>query len=715
MAHWGRPEPWRALSLQQRRRLLCLAANSGCADSLEAALAHCGCSLTTEVAVAAVLGGSVAAVETLLIREGCDCSRKALEEVAAEAGQLEVLQWLRQARQEQLVQAGVDRLRPAHEQPPAAIAVAVAACRGGHAHVLAWLGAAEKQQQQPQLPQPGALAGEPLTIAHPKAVPFLAGAAAEGGHVEVLDQLLPRLEPIPSGAACSMLCKMAQGCPREVLQRAYLHLFRGSGVELGTSLKHSLAVAAAVSSTTDWEAKLDWALLQEANDRLPVRPDPTNSFLKGDVDWLIDPPACALPDWLQRLQALHARRVPLPLPRLRARAAMVGNVAALRWLLEAQQGGYEGDAAGVSEDLLSLAAEIGHVPVLAELSERGGVFGGPHVVQAAEQGKADAVRWLLAQPLQPPVTNWPPVSANLAQQSGADLALLRQLHEQHGVVIEVDAMAHGCSVEVLDWAVALLREESAARRGGQEPAHFMRGLLQDLQCRIAWKHGALGGNLAAADWATQLLMDHGYAPPLVPTAADRPYRHASFWENTFAALRWWLRQRQEGRGVTRVVNQEGEDGGARFECVGALTDTEWRTVLDDVASSVFPPPIHPGEWKFSRAQWNWLVGKRLDAAAADAMAKGAGPEQVQAAVAVARTEVEELASTATRRNPFQFQAHVVHVAQQNPQELLELVPAEFAGALGNFLGVIAHAAVPAQAGAVVPQQPEQHQEQHPGQ
>ncbi|KAG2434476.1 hypothetical protein HYH02_012305 [Chlamydomonas schloesseri] len=697
VAHWGRPEPWRALTLRQRRRLLSLAANSGCAASLAAALAHCGCSLTSEVAVAAVLGGSVAAVETLLVREGGDCSRTALEEVAAEAGHLEALQWLLQARGDQLIQTASQMVRREDAEAPKELAVAVAACRGGHAHILAWLqeqDMQQRQQEQQQAEQQQQQAGQqqqaepqgqhqeleqqqgqqqeqqqqlllaglgvvvvplvhgPLTLAHPKAVPFLAGAAAVGGHVGLLEQLLPRLEPIPTGAACTMLCKVAGGCPLEVLQRVCRHLYQGDAEPDG-STKQSLAFAAAVSPTPDWEAKLDWVLLQQPNAHLPGHPNPANSITEDQG--VLTRAAGALPDWLQRLQALHARRVPLPpLHGLAVRAAAVGDVAALRWLLQACKGEGQGEgqaAAPLSEELVTAAVRGGHVPVLAELRERGCVFGESHVAVAANSSKPDAVFWLLEQqqPLQPPVSKWPPIF-NALVRKGADLALLRRLHERHGAGIEIDAIAQDGSVAALEWAVAAMRERPADGQGAKLSVQY---LPQYLQRRMAWREAALRGNLAAADWAAQLLAENGHAPPVAPRAGANQFVMAVSEGDTFGALRWWLRQRQEGHGLTQLV-PEGQGGEMGWEeRVGALADAEWRAVLELVASSAFPPPAYPGEWNFSCAQWAWLLRRRLQAAAAAAEAAGAGPEQVQGAVAAARAEAEELARKA-RRPPSRF-------------------------------------------------------------
>ncbi|KAG2444959.1 hypothetical protein HXX76_001695 [Chlamydomonas incerta] len=631
---------------------------------LSACASDAGC-LTSEVAVAAVLGGSVAACETLLIREGCDSTAVAvgLEAVAAEAGQLEVLQWLLQARREQLLQRFAGFHMFGTDRAPEELAIAAAACRGGHAHVLAWLQEQEQQQQQhqqeqQQLPGLGAIFGAPaagpLTISHPKAVPFLAAAAAAGGHLTLLAQLLPRLEPIPTGAAVRLLEKVAHGCPLEVLQRIFHHLYAGDA-EPNAGVKQTLAFAAVTSPTADWAAKLDWVLQQPPNGPMPGHPNPPVSLFT-DQDVLCDA-AGALPDWAHRLQALQARRVPLPrLPPLMTRAAEVGDVAALRWLLEAQQ--REGGEAAVSAELMKKltekAAAAGHVAMLAELSERGGDVGIPHVLQAAEQGKVDAVRWLLeAQQLQPSEGDLQLIFAYLAGK-GTDQATLRQLHEQHGAPIEdLSAFMQAASLEAVEWVVAMQRARAAALHGGQVPRRHRLELLWNLHRRGAWADGALFGNLAAADWAAQQMAHYRFVPPLAPCAGSEKFNMAPREEDTFAALRWWLRQRQEGCGLTQVVGEEVEGVAPRGERVGALTDAEWRAVLKHVAASVFPAPASPNQWNYSRAQWNWLVSKRLEVAAAQAEAAGATREQVEGAVAAARAEAEELAATATRVNRFE--------------------------------------------------------------
>ena len=96
VAHWGRPEPWRSLTLRQRERLLCLAASSGHAPSLDAALAHCGCVLKPEVLTAAAAADNLATCERLLHGEGCSFHENALT-AAAQDGHLQVLQLLLRA------------------------------------------------------------------------------------------------------------------------------------------------------------------------------------------------------------------------------------------------------------------------------------------------------------------------------------------------------------------------------------------------------------------------------------------------------------------------------------------------------------------------------------------------------------------------------------------------------------------------------------------
>ncbi|KAG2451848.1 hypothetical protein HYH02_003624 [Chlamydomonas schloesseri] len=165
VAHWGRPEPWRALSLPRRRRLLCLAASSLHAPSLEAALTHSQVGLSSVVLESAAAAGDLAACRRL-VAEGCDLCGLALR-AAAHGGHLHLLRWLMSPQQQHQHQ---------HQQRPRPFRgwesqdlIALGACAGGQEGVLEWLeagmppppaeaavlqvSAAQRQQQGQQQPQ----------------------------------------------------------------------------------------------------------------------------------------------------------------------------------------------------------------------------------------------------------------------------------------------------------------------------------------------------------------------------------------------------------------------------------------------------------------------------------------------------------------------------------------------------------------------------------
>ncbi|KAG2428302.1 hypothetical protein HXX76_010450 [Chlamydomonas incerta] len=199
VAHWGRAEPWRALTLPQRERLLCLAASAGHAASLDAALVQCGCALKPAVLTAAAAAGNLAGCERLL-REGCSFSTDALVG-AARGGHLPALQLLLGA-----VVSG-ENVTDTY-----LAAAAQGACAGGQLSVLAWL--QQVYGYSPRLPD--------------------AEAAARAGQVAVLEQvllpllllplLLPELgvseeqpEPATRAARWGLLLAIVEGCPVAVL------------------------------------------------------------------------------------------------------------------------------------------------------------------------------------------------------------------------------------------------------------------------------------------------------------------------------------------------------------------------------------------------------------------------------------------------------------------------------------------------------------------
>ncbi|KAG2435462.1 hypothetical protein HYH02_011962 [Chlamydomonas schloesseri] len=298
VAYWGRPEPWRALSLPQRRRLLALAASSGHAASLDAALAHAGCSRDEEVPEAAAAAGDTSALARLLLREGCDWTPQ-VTRAAAHCGALGVLRWLRRAAAagvvpvcdvsfEVIAQAalggcggGLYGARLCHRCNASSTDNSAAGCDaegsrrgdgGGSsssadelraagglataAEVLVWL----EREQGYQLPAAGSLEG-----AH------LAMAATRGGHVALFEERLASLlvphdpgtpERISNGRLMA-LDGMMYGCPCDMLMRYYSTWADSRGELRGTAgvsdgvgwLREAVA-----SPTPDWRRKVDWAL-----------------------------------------------------------------------------------------------------------------------------------------------------------------------------------------------------------------------------------------------------------------------------------------------------------------------------------------------------------------------------------------------------------------------------------------------------------------------
>ncbi|KAG2426810.1 hypothetical protein HXX76_012863 [Chlamydomonas incerta] len=83
VAHWGRPEPWRALARWQRLRLLCLAASSHHPPSLDAALAYCGTVIEADALASAIIAGDLETCRRFFETEGCNWDEE-LDVVAAE-------------------------------------------------------------------------------------------------------------------------------------------------------------------------------------------------------------------------------------------------------------------------------------------------------------------------------------------------------------------------------------------------------------------------------------------------------------------------------------------------------------------------------------------------------------------------------------------------------------------------------------------------------
>eukprot|EP00198_Chlamydomonas_reinhardtii_P002915 XP_001692251.1 predicted protein [Chlamydomonas reinhardtii] len=339
--HWGRPEPWRGLSLHMRRRLLCLAASSGHADSLDVALQHCGCGLQEEVLTSAAASGSVAACERLL-QEGCSIScRHSAFIVAAEN----------------------DHLPRAHGYRLASKDVRAAAT-GGNVDLMEqllqqWLEESESQAEAAEA-EAGAAAGD---VAAGVAAGGL-GVADTPGAARALQKELPRL-----------LKAIARGCPVEVLQRYCDMLDTPWGswwpeqlqpawaseeeeeeaeeacAMFEISVARDILAAAADSGTPCWAAKMDF-LLSRWGPRLATyyRSWPDKALLWFEAH--AGDPGEDMQQWWSKVfwRAARDGASLLVLQKLRARGAAIdlaavavgGSEEGLEWAaaqLEAEMGG----------------------------------------------------------------------------------------------------------------------------------------------------------------------------------------------------------------------------------------------------------------------------------------------------------------------------------------------------------------------------------------
>ncbi|KAG2423591.1 hypothetical protein HXX76_015229 [Chlamydomonas incerta] len=540
VAHWGRPEPWRALTLPQRRRLLCLAASSGHAGSLEAALAQCGCALMPEVLTAAAAAGNAAGCERL--RGAGVAADWRTVTAAAEAGHLAVLH---------LLLAETTHIR--HARNFLTEAAARGACAGGHADILAWL-------QQVHGFRPSLVDIE---------------AAARAGQVGILEQLLPPPPPPPpqslqaqaaaeagdgdrfrldrgllwgpdaaAGAApvqhpsaqrwhaenrLRLLQAIVHGCPMEVLQRHYEPLSRGwvparapdiVAAALAAALaargggaaggapelwRSKLLASALQSPTACWGAKLDFLLSAWG-------PQQTTELIR-------DVAACQAAvhatteslDCLQRLRWLRAHGA-----RFGTRAAELvsqgGHAEALAYLWdECGVPGPMGTPDPVGEFLRGCGqysqtvapdSERGtgarHLRVLQLLATRGAVLSAEHAAMAARCRAPEPMLLYLAEAAVPVAERggdlWDQAFTSAAQQ-GASLTALRVLRQRRGAAVDLAAVACGGSEEALDWAAVELAAAGC--------------VLQPLDEKDA-ASVAGAGNTAAMGW----LRGRGLLPPL---------------------------------------------------------------------------------------------------------------------------------------------------------------------------------------------------------
>ncbi|PNH10038.1 hypothetical protein TSOC_003262 [Tetrabaena socialis] len=191
-----------------------------------------------------------------------------------------------------------------------------------------------------------------------------AASAAEGGHVGLMDWLLPHAD---GSHVAAMLMGAAEGCDLPTLQRLLQTHFLG-GCQPSTSIP-----------TADGQAKLEW---------LEARGYPRGTWACSE--------AAAAPDALARLQWLRQRGYPLdefcgPCGQrggAAGSAGRAGNVEARQYVL--------GQGVRMSSTLLlAAAAQGGHVAVMEVLHAHGAHMSEETVRTAAAAAHLPAVAWLV--------------------------------------------------------------------------------------------------------------------------------------------------------------------------------------------------------------------------------------------------------------------------------------------------------------------------------
>ncbi|KAG2426200.1 hypothetical protein HXX76_013181 [Chlamydomonas incerta] len=566
-ARWTQPERWDSLSHIHRLRLLCLAAASHHAPSLDAALALSGVGLSSEVLQAAAAAGDLAACKRL-VQEGCDCSCEA----------------------------------------------ATAAARHGHLHILQWIWADEAPYLQLRRGFEWAAAAAAAQAPAPYAPDLWQHAqmvctAAEHGHTELLPRLLGadgryarQLRWWTPAQWFEARCSAAFGCPAPFLERVWHEWPRpqGHGVEPGAVGEMAALLSAALCSPTDdWRAKADFLCGQMEGPReaaaTAAATEATATAAAGagggaqlgqagggegtaaagavvaDVaaalmrDLCVDDmgngnfmialnwrEAAALSEYAARWRYLAARA---PVGgaadgwqvHASRRAAEAGNAAALSALLDDWQ------AAGLPPcptlaSSLNLSAGTASVAALQELQRHAALTGFDRLSLASVQsssaaagGKGVGVTAFLAgleglvEEGSPEAVarTWGEVFRDVAA-AGADMALLRLLYERRGAAIDLAAVAKGGCEEALGWAVGELQAQQHRRlrrqrqAAGAAPQHTRQPQTAPpiwLRLQQAWElklwqvsELAAGGKLAAAAW----LLDRGLVEPPEPPAEAPP-------------------------------------------------------------------------------------------------------------------------------------------------------------------------------------------------
>ncbi|PNW74020.1 hypothetical protein CHLRE_13g582150v5 [Chlamydomonas reinhardtii] len=486
VSHWGRPEPWRALTLRQRRRVLGLAAASGDAASLDIALAHCGAS-AGEAVVPPAAAGSIPALERLLqLPGGRDCVFEAAC-AAAGAGQLHVLQWLHRRPD----------YRAALDNVVSRRCVMEAAARGRQDAVIEWL-----------------LQQDLVTCQNKDARTWVMVAAALGCK-PVLSRAFPAMLRWHHRHT-SVLPSFVYGCTLSELQQHFDAIVDTPEELYQLPLGLYVSVAAA-SPASDWLQRVEyleqrWAAATAG--RRGTADDDNYHQKRLRSPWLHITVSSETyttlktpPDYIQRLEALVARGYTLDCTALAAAADGTTDLGILQWLLDEQDfrpadnpyvlRGLCDEASLAGLHMLWARGIITDHQLFDAISSRDGISWRerrlePEAVGAlvdGMEGGNNAAGWGFL--------------FGAAAERGMPLALLRALHERRGAAIDLGAMVRGgCSVEALEWARHALQGAAATE--------------QVSDCSLSTKElwaAACAGNFDAADW----LCDRG----LVSSAAQQ--------------------------------------------------------------------------------------------------------------------------------------------------------------------------------------------------
>ncbi|GLC70162.1 hypothetical protein PLESTF_000932400 [Pleodorina starrii] len=489
---WGRPDAFHALSQNQRLQLLCLTASSGSVANLEVALAYAGLDLRCELLEAAAAAGQLDMCKVLRAR-GClwGCSLSA----AAKAGHRHVCEWLL---------ASGCRL---------GWGVVCSAARGGREDLMQWL-LTEFQ-------------GRPIE---------------DVNYVYVLCR--------------SSLAAAAQFLSLAALQRLWQQLTawrHGSNLQqqleqLDEEDQDLIMVAAAGSTTPDWQAKVEW-LEGLGYPRTALACDSALRAGDGDagvarLQWLcgrgypleaevaeaavyfgnlaalrflveqagLRPSGYELPvmnaaQWghLTVLQYLHASDLPVNTRLAAEEAARAGHLPLVAWAVE-DLGVAPADGAA---SLLDCAAASGNLELMVWLHDRGWALGPTAITNGAKSGCEEALEWLVEQGCPFPLDG----DAYLEAAHNGDLAMLRCLHRlgcpwgPPGELL-ADCIRNVVSVAVLqclldlgcpekDWGAAVKLVEDEARMQTRECHAALLAWLGEQQRRRRRTRRAKGALLAA--------------------------------------------------------------------------------------------------------------------------------------------------------------------------------------------------------------------------